>query len=264
MLRTRPRPSASATEPRVRFRRTRRVYRSKGFAVFSALLLAVIALAGVWVAVWGDDPGDAPPAAVPSSAPSSTPAPAEPVPVGGGCPALPFEDQSLPAAAPAANWSPVGPSRGAAFAPSALDVGPVADEAGVARCFVRTPVGALFAAAGFLAGVSDPTSIEDTLEHRAVPGEGQQRLLLLYGFDPSAVFGGGGYEVAGFTFLSSGLDTVTVSVAVRAGNGGLAAVPVTVVWSDGTWLVRLPDDGDLTARSQLLPGLNGYTVWQAR
>lgn len=69
MLHTRTRPPAAPPDPPAgRFRRTRRAYRSRGFAVFSALLLALIAGAGIWVALAGDEP----PAARP---PASSPAP---------------------------------------------------------------------------------------------------------------------------------------------------------------------------------------------
>jgi hypothetical protein len=234
------------------------------WGVLSAVLVAGLVLAGGWLVVFGDDGDGAPRAAAP--APSSTPAPApSPAPAEGGCPVLPFEDQSLPAAAPAAVWRPAGPSPSAAAAPSAERAGPLLDAAGVLRCYARTPVGALFAGANFLAAVSDPTVLEQAVVDLTVDGEGQSRLLLLYGFDPTAVVGtGGAYDVAGFAFLSTGLDVTTVAVVLRAEHGGMAAVPLTLVWSEGTWLVRLPDDGGLADRSVPLSSLAGYTAWGAR
>lgn len=257
MLGTRPRPAPPLTQPRVRFRRTRRVYRSRGFGVFSALLLALIAAAAVWVVVTGDDPAGTPAAEAPASSPPAT------VPGEGGCPGFPVEYESVLDGPPASTWA--APNALAAAAPSAPAVGPAQDSSGTARCYARTPTGALFAGAGFLAAVSDPAGVYVAVQDLTVPNRGQDVLLQQVVADPAAVLGaaGGGYQIAGFRPLSVSSDTAAIAVVLRPDAGGLVAVPLTLTWGKGSWLVRLPDDGNLAELSTPLSTLDGFVPWRA-
>lgn len=241
----------------------RRRFSHPGWTIASAVLIACIVAAGVWVAIAGDGGQDAPSADRPpagvDAAPSTPGGPVE-APRDAACPdGLDAEEQALPQAPPVAEWRPVG----RVDAPFAVEHGPVFNDAGVFRCFARTPTGALFAAANFLAAVTDAGRLERAVTDLTAPGPGQDRLAELAATDPVAITGSGSpYEVAGFTFLSATLETVAVSVVVRVEGGGMAAVPVTLVWDDD-WRIQLPDDGDLTRLASPVQTLTGFVPWQA-
>lgn len=113
-----------------------------GFAA-GAVLVALLAAAGVWLAVTG--PGR-------SSWPQAAPSTGSAAPTAGrsAC-GLPGGDQTPPAVAPVTHWVLVG-TIAAPHDPST--VGPAASRDGVGVCFAPTPTGALYAAANFLAATS--------------------------------------------------------------------------------------------------------------
>lgn len=254
---TRSRPVTEPAEPR------RRRFGHPGWTIASLIFVALLVAAGIFVAVVGD--GEHGEEAAPQAAAPTSSAPAEPsgpVEADGafGCPSeLPAEDQSLPVDPPAAEWRTVG----RVDAPFAVEHGPVLQDGGVFRCFARTPTGALFAAANFLASVTDAARLERAVTDLTAPGLGQDRLAALAATNPVAITGSGTpYAIAGYTFLSTGLDTVAVSVVLTGESGGRVAVPVSLSW-DGDWQVLLPDDGNLTRLATPVQSLTGFTPWQA-
>jgi hypothetical protein len=171
-----------------------------------------------------------------------------------------MEDQTVPqqAAPDVSGWRTVG----RVDAPFDTTAGPILDGFDVQRCYARTPVGALLAATNFMARVTEPVALEQAISALTADTAGQDVLLGLLEENPTAVTGSGaGYELAGYTFLAVGMDTTVVSVVVRAGNGGMVAVPVTLVWDEGTWLVQLPDNGNLPGSP--VQTLTGFVPWSA-
>lgn len=258
MLRTRtPAPPAA---PRRRFSHP-------GWTWASGLLVCAVAAAFAFLLLHDRTPEQAPPAAAPSTAPSTAPrGDVAPRPVGGreltACPSdLPAEDQSLPTRAqpPAAQWLPVGRM----VAPFAPQVGPVLTDGGVHRCYARTPTGALFAAAGFVAGLTDPEHLTEAVADLTAPGPGRDALLELAETNPVAITGSGqAGEIVGFTYLSTGMSTVAVALVIEAPNGGRVAAPITLTWA-GDWQVVLPPDGELTALASPITSLDGYVPFRA-
>jgi len=245
----------------------RRRFAHPGWTWASGLLVVAVAAALAFVLLHDRTPEQAPPAAAPSSAaPSAVPSGVAPRPVGGrelaACPSdLPAEDQSLPTRAqpPAAQWLPVGRM----LAPFAAQVGPVLNDGGVARCYARTPTGALFAAAGFIAALTDPQVLERAVGELTAPGPGRDALVELAATNPVAITGSGqAGEIVGFTYLSTGMSTVAVAVVIEAPNGGRVAAPITLTWA-GDWQVSLPPDGDLTALATPITSLEGYVPFAA-
>jgi hypothetical protein len=239
-----------------------RRFRHPGWAWASAIFLLLILAAGTWVVVSGDpnrtdvqnQPATRSAPSSPSAAPSARPA------TGDSCPQLAAEDQAAPVTAPRAEWRLVGRVQ----APVSVDHGPVFDADDMPRCYSRTPTGALMAAANFLALTTDPIGVDTAIRVLTAETLGRGVLLDLLEQNPTAVTGTGTtFQIAGFTFLTIGMDATAVSVVVRADNGGMAAVPITLVWEDDTWLVQLPDDGNIAGRASQVGALTGFTPFFA-
>ena len=225
-----------------------------GFLAAAGVVLVLIVLAGFLVFTGDDDAPDADRAPASSAARTS----ATGASAAGEC-ELPADDQTIPLAAPDTEWALVG----TVAAPSSDEAGPARTDpaTGVRSCYAQTPTGALFAAANFLAATSDLTVIEAAVEDLAAAGPGRDALLEAIRTDPQSVVGTGTrYQVAGFTFLSYTADVTTVSLAIAA-TGGLAGVPLTVVWEDGDWKVDLPADGNPAGQAAPIASLSGYVPW---
>jgi hypothetical protein len=257
-LRIRPRPPAVP--------RPRR-FTHPGWWIASAIFVALIVAGGVFVVVAGNGGADAPEAAprpVPTAPVSSPAAPSavQPTPVAApaACPSeLPAENQAQPTVAPAAQWLPVGRT----VAPFTPQSGPVLDDGGVLRCYARTPVGALFAAANFLAALSDPDTLSRAVAELTAPGAGRDVLVELAATNPVAITGvGTPGELRGFSYSSVSLSVVAVSLVIRADNGGMVAAPITLVWA-GDWQVQVPDDGNLTRLARPVTSLDGFVRFTA-
>ena len=229
-----------------------------GFLVSAAVVLVLAVLAGFLVFTGGDDDGEAAPAPSTSSASGSTRTSPSATTSSGDCDP-PTGDTAIPVQAPDTQWELVG----TVAAPSSTDAGPTVTDpdTGVRSCYARTPTGALFAAANFLAAVSDPELLEAAVTDLAAAGPGRDAALEQIRTNPEAATGTGArYQVAGFTFLSSTEDVTSVSIAIAA-TGGLAGVPLTVVWEDGNWKVDLPPDGNPAGQAAPIASLAGYIPW---
>lgn len=229
-----------------------------GFLVSAAVVLVLVVLAGFLTFTGGDDDGAAAPAPSTSSASGSTSAGPSATASSGDCDP-PTGDAAVPVEAPDTQWELVG----TVAAPSSADAGPTVTDpdTGVRSCYARTPTGALFAATNFLAAVNNPDTLVAAVEDLAAAGPGRDTLLELARTDPTAVLGTGtGFQVAGFTFLSATEDVTSVSIAI-GNTGGLAGVPLTVVYEDGDWKVDLPPDGDVAGGATAISSLAGYVPW---
>lgn len=228
-----------------------------GFLAAAGVVLVLIVLAGFLVFTGGDDDRQADLAPTAGAGSSSATA-ATPTPSAGDCD-LPGGDQTVPVTAPETEWTLVG----TVAAPSSDDAGPaVIDPAtGVRSCYAQTPTGALFAAANFLAAITDPDALVAAVEELTADGPGRDTLLEQVRTDPASAIGTATrYQVAGFTYLSAQDDVVTVSLAI-ATTGGMAGIPLTVVREDGDWKVDIPADGNVSAQAQPIASLSGYVPW---
>jgi hypothetical protein len=209
--------------------------------ILSALVILLVAALGVVLAFRDPDP------VVPDTQPSfSTPGDSVGQPQQTdawtdqptGCPAT-VESDVVPTTPPPATWAP----RGRVDAPSSPEHGPL-----MGRCYSHSPTGAVFAAANFLAATTDPAGVEAAIRDLTAAGSGQEALLAILEENPALVVGtGAGYDIRAFAVLSYTPDVAAVVVAVRTGDRSLGVVPIGLTWAEGTWLVQLPDDGDLPA-----------------
>lgn len=220
--------------------------------IAAAAVLAVIAVLAVALAVIR--PAPEPGTALPEPA-APAPAPAAPDDGGSYC-GLPPGDQQVPVVPPeATSWELVG----AMAAPTAPEHGPGVVEESLRSCYARSPLGALYAATGFLAAASDPALRLRAVQQLTAAGEGRDRALdLLEGADPGGA--GSGLQVAGFTFLNYDQAVAVVDVAMSV-DATAVHLPVTVRWEGGDWKVALPATGQPFEAIAPLPNLTGYAPW---
>jgi len=233
--------------------RTGRPWTQPRFLV-AAAALALLAVAALVLAVLPPRTPDTEPTptAPPTAAPSATTAALAASACG-----LPEGDQSVPVVPPAqTSWDLVG-TMAAPSAPTTLGPGTTAD--GLRSCYARSPLGALYAATGFLAATTDPALRQPAVAALTLDNPGRARALdLLDGTDPGP--GGSGVQVAGFSFLNYDTTSAVIDVALRA-DGTAVHLPVSVRWQAGDWKVVLPDTGQLYEAIQPLPNLTGYAPW---
>lgn len=209
--------------------------------------------------------GPAPTAATtPStSAPSTSAAAAGGVEPAGGASTqpsvcgLPAGDQLVPVTPPEpTDWVLVGTM---AAPQAASSTGPGLTRSGLRSCYAHSPLGALYAAAGFLAATTDPALRLPAARDLTAHGQGRDRAVaLLATSDPGP--GTTGPQVAGFAFLNYDPDTAVVDIALHV-RGDAVHLPVTLRWQEGDWKVALPDSGLPFTAIQQLPTLSGYVPW---
>lgn len=230
--------------------------------VIAAAVVVLVAVLGVGLVFFGgnDDTDPTPPTASGTSSSTGSAAGTSPAdPAGGDCD-LPVGDQTVPVTTPTdTEWELVG----TVAAPTAPDtVGPavVDPDTGLRSCYAASPLGALYAAIGFIAATTDLDQLPSVAETLVAEGPGKAALQQAVEEDPEGVSGGGGYQIAGYTFLSYTEDTASLRLAINA-DGVLASFPITLVRERDDWLVDLPPNGDLAAGTEQLPTLAGYVLW---
>jgi hypothetical protein len=219
--------------------------------LLAATAVALIALLAVVVTLTRPDPRAEPPTAPPPAA-ASPPAPAGDASICG----LPPGDQAVPVVPPeVTDWELVGTMA----APTGPQVGPGLVQEGLRTCYARSPLGALYAATGFLAAASDPGLRLRAAQALAAAGEGQDRAVdLLEGADPGGA--DSGLQVAGFTFLNYDPAAAVVDVAMSVESTPVH-LPVSMRWEGGDWKVLLPPSGQPFEGIAPLPNLTGYVPW---
>ncbi|NEK96590.1 hypothetical protein GCU67_20825 [Modestobacter muralis] len=226
----------------------------RGF-IAAAVVVALVVIAAVVVAISGGGDSDDVPVGVggPATAPATS-ASAD----AGDCD-QPEGDQLPPVAAPANEWELVG-KLVAPTDPDGAGPGKVSDE-GLRTCFAHDPTGALFAAVNWFGMTSDVESMTAALEEITAPGPGRDKLAGLLETDPTSVLGKGGYQVAGFTFLSYTGDVAMLNLALDIAGTGQASLTATLEWSGDDWLLQLPADGEIGSSIKPLSSLAGYVPW---
>lgn len=233
----------------------------KGFIAAAVVVALLVVLGVVLVFTNPDDTRADPPPQTQSSSSTTTSPTTEPT--GDSACGLPAGDQAVPAAAPeGTEWELVG-TIAAPTAPETHGPGEVVD--GLRTCFARTPTGALYAAANFLATTSAPELRRALISELAAEGPGRDAALEALAGEGEQESSGSGTQIVGFSFLNYDASTTTVDLALRgfnsSGSGGLAHLPLTLRWEAGTWKVMLPDDGNVGRAIQGIPDLTGYAPW---
>lgn len=226
----------------------------RGFIAAAVVVALVIVAAVVVIFTGGDDSSPAPQAIGTSgAAPVSTAAEDS-----GDCD-QPEGSQTPPVAAPVNEWELVG-KLVVPTDPDGAGPGQVSAE-GLRSCFAHDPTGALFAAVNWMGMTSTVEDMQLAVDNLTAPGPGRDVLDGLLDTDPDRVLGKGGYQVAGFTFLTYTGDVAMISLAVTTTQGGQGSIPLTLEWSEDDWLMQLPADGNFGAGIGQLTSLAGYVPW---
>jgi hypothetical protein len=165
-------------------------------------------------------------------------------------------DQRVPSTAPPdTRWELVGTM----LAPAAPEtLGPGNAEDGLRSCFAHSPIGALYAAVNFWAlGTAKPSG--QVIRRLAATGAERTRTVTRLASQPDVPAISHSMQVAGFRLASYEPSAVTVSLAMRLSNGGLASFPTTLRWEDGDWKYVIAPGGNPGVTQ--LPNLAGYIAW---
>ena len=235
----------------------------KGFIASAVVVGLLIVLGAVLVFTRpsdGDDRADPGPQPT-TSTPSPTATISASTPTTDSACGLPAGDQAVPVTAPPkTKWELVGTMA----APTAPDThGPGRVGNGLRTCFAKTPTGALYAAANFVASASAPELRERAMDELTAVGAGRDRALE-EAREPQTD-SGSRVQLEGFTFLHYTGEAATVDLAFRAsrtdGTSGLAHMPISLVWESGDWKASLPASGEVFPGVGPVPDLTGYTPW---
>jgi hypothetical protein len=212
------------------------------------LLAAVILSAGIWVfAPTPDGPGNTPGAA-----------PADVASTDSTC-GLPAGDQTIPTTTPAdTTWEIIGTMA----APINPAIGPGAVGNGLPYCYARSPMGALYAAANWLAVCTDPSLQLPAVKFLTAAGPGRDAMLAQ--ITGPGTPGTSDLQIAGFQIGPNfAPEAATVEFAVRFGTR-IVHVTVPLAWQVGDWKVVIPDTGAPFAGITDLTDLRDYVPWSGR
>ncbi|GGO97032.1 hypothetical protein [Actinomyces gaoshouyii] len=122
-------------------------------------------------------------------------------------------------------------------------VGPsTASPLGVSSCYAHSPRGAVLSAGGFMVWFSSKQQLLDVIHDRMEAGPDRNRLAT----QASQTWGGeigAPLQIKGYKATLRSPDEVVVTLAVvQAGDSRLVSWPLTMVWSEGDWRVRVPNN----------------------
>jgi hypothetical protein len=178
---------------------------------------------------------------------------------GGSVCGLPAGDQAVPTTTPAdTTWQLIGTMA----APTAPHLGPGRFGAGLPYCYAHSPMGALYAAANFVAVLTDPSLRLPAAKYLTAAGPGRDELIR-----QSTGPGGPGssdMQLAGFVVAPNyTADTASVDLAIRFGRY-YVHLQVPLAWQAKDWKVVIPDDGHPLSGMAQIPDLTNYVPWSGR
>ena len=216
-----------------------------------AAALAVAIIAAALVVSWRI-------ASLPAPATPETPQATSTQDDQGQCPAGPVEMAGTVTVAPEATWSLVGK----VVAPTVPEAGPATiDPDGYRRCYARTPLGALTAAANLAAMGSDPALAGRLADDGLMPGALRDRLLSTP--EPSSATAGGA-QIRGFQMVSYDGTATTINLGMQAQNGGYGVATIELVWHEGDWRIGVRGEGEaqeMAVTYSWPPSLVGFVLW---
>jgi hypothetical protein len=172
---------------------------------------------------------------------------------------LPAGDQSVPTTTPPdTSWQLIGTTA----APTDPHLGPGRFGAGLPFCYSRSPMGALHAAANFVAVLTDPSLRLAAAKYLTATGPGRDELIR-----QSTGPGGPGssdMQLAGFVVAPNyTADAASVDLAIRFGRY-FVHLQVPLTWQAKDWKVVVPDDGHPLSGMAQIPDLTNYVPWSGR
>jgi hypothetical protein len=190
--------------------------------------------------------------------------PGHPVATDKSCPSMGKVD-ALPKSGADNDWWKVGALQAPVSLTDTALVGPLHGGNGhPGACFAPGPAGALFAAANFLADLTDPALVEPAIRQLTAPSAGRDALINVLETTPEKLNVGGstGYSFVGYTFQSTAEAQVTVSLAIYTASGALGQVNMTVVREGNDWHVVPPPSGNFGDVVHQIADLTGFTQWR--
>lgn len=235
-----------------------------GFIV-AAVVVALIAVAGIVIAIvsamGGDSEPDPASPSPSSSSPSAVPSP-EPSADAGGASVCGLSGEELSGTlsiAPETQWE----YHDTMAYPTSEEFGPGATSPeGVRYCFQHSPEGAVFAAANAVVQGSSPDTASAWIAYflsEEAPGR-DEMLSSESGGTPSDTR----VSIAAFRVLSYDGDAARVDIAVRGVTGGnevYGSAIFDLVWEAGDWKLLPQNTGDPLRLAQI-PDTSGYIVWE--
>lgn len=228
--------------------------------IASAIVVAIVITLGLLLAFTGGDTNTAPrPAQPPLEA--AEPEPTETSSQNGGCD-LPPGDQTPPTQPPpSTKWELVG-TMAAPTAPSRYGPGRV--ERGFRSCFVRSPMGALYAAVNVVALLSTTEHQEAALRELTAAGPGREAALAELHRDGPSADSSTRMQVAGFSVVNYDRDAAVIDMAFRVATprgAGKAHLTVTMRWSTGDWRLGVARSGRPFDSVGSIPDFSSYVAW---
>jgi hypothetical protein len=174
---------------------------------------------------------------------------------------LPDGDQAVPTTTPAdTTWQLVGTMA----APVAPHLGPGRFGAGLPFCYAHSPTGALYAAANFMATISDPALRDPAAKYLTAAGRGRDELIRQQ--EAGGPEGGGtsDMQIGGFVVSPNYTpDAASVDLALTFGRYFLH-VQLSLRWEAGDWKITVPDNGRPIDGMAQIHDLGNYVPWAGR
>ncbi|MFC0039577.1 hypothetical protein [Actinomadura rayongensis] len=146
--------------------------------------------------------------------------------------------------------------------PYSATAGPlVVEGSGVARCFARSPLGALIATDQLSARYLLSPDWRTIVRTQVVAGPGRDAYTAWRSGQRVNAFDTGYAQVAGFRFITYTPQCAVIEKVMRAGDGSLGVFDLTVQWEDGDWRLQLQPDGVANPPGHDVESLDGYVPW---
>lgn len=232
--------------------------------LYAALIIVgLVLLLAAWV-IWPRSDSDSD--TIDSDVGAERPAPDTDTPVGspeageraGNCPEGMPEGDDIPETAPDVDWQ----VHWTVALPFSDEHGPAVIDGDIARCYARTPTGALIASAQIDHRVLLAPDGPEVARVQTVPGVGQDRLVeVLEERGEAEADPGTLCQVAGYRFVTYSADEAVIASASRCPSSRLQLVEVRLRWVEGDWVMVPEDDGSLTPTVSSLADLSGMVTW---
>lgn len=149
--------------------------------------------------------------------------------------------------------------------PVSATVGPTKSKDGFPVCFARSPLGAALMGTSFINSIWQGQPARSVVDFYVADGPGKQILLSKStgSGDPKKI-ASDGITPAGFLVDAFTPDEAHVTVVATAPGtqSGYAGFPLTMIWSNGDWRIKVLDTGDGWAGSLSSPVKGQFVEWR--
>ncbi|MFI0453157.1 hypothetical protein [Actinomadura sp. 6N118] len=139
-------------------------------------------------------------------------------------------------------------------------VGPLEVRGDIARCYARTPRGALMAAVQISVRLDRAPRWRQILNQQVVADEGKVAYARARAAQ-QVVAEGEAAQIAGFRIVSYTPQTAVIATVSRDPARGARTVRTTTVKWDGDWKLAPTPQGSTSSAPQTVNSLSGYVLW---